>query len=329
MFPQLATGGKSATQNIYTNEFAVFRKVLGETTALADLDFYCSYGCPAAAPQNRFFQGQFSSLYAWSSMGTASYNAGQFVLRHPMSHGFQGDLSYTLGNSIDLGSDAERSNETQGGSGSYITNAFNPAQSRGVSDFDTRHIITANGSYALPFGRGKAFGKDVNRLTDLVIGGWQFASIVRWTSGLPFSLTEGGFTTDWEIASYGIKTGNFKAKKVYNPGNIPSAFGTVLAGQITGSIATGSPLERLPYPGEAGQRNNFRRDGYFGADASLTKPFKITESQLLRFGWEVFNLSNSVRFNGVSGSLTSGTFGNYTSTLTTSRRMQFSLRYSF
>jgi hypothetical protein len=329
MFPQLATGGKSATQNIYTNEFAVFRKVLGETTALADLDFYCSYTCPAAAPQNRFFQGQFSSLYAWSSMGSASYNAGQFVLRHPASHGFQGDLSYTLGNSIDMGSDTERSNETQGGSGSYITNAWNPSQSRGVSDFDTRHLITADGSYLLPFGKGQAFGTHVNRLTDLMIGGWRAASIVRWTSGLPFSLTEGGFTTDWEIASFGIKTGNFKSKKVYNPGNVPNAFGTALASQITGSITGGGPLERLPYPGEAGQRNNFRRDGYFGADASLTKPFKLTESQIIRFTWEVFNISNSVRFNAVTGSLVSGTFGNYSSTLTTSRRMQFSLRYSF
>jgi len=64
-----------------------------------------------------------------------------------------------------------------------------------------------------------------------------------------------------------------------------------LATQITGSITTGGPLERLPYPGEAGQRNNFRRDGYFGADASLTKPFKITESQLVKFGLEIFNLS--------------------------------------
>jgi hypothetical protein len=166
-------------------------------------------------------------------------------------------------------------------------------------------------------------------VTDLLIGGWQAASIVRWTSGLPFSLTEGGFTTDWEIASYGIQTAKFKSKKVYNPGNVPNAFGTALASQITGSISTGGPLERLPYPGEAGQRNNFRRDGNFGVDASLMKPFKITESQLLRFGWEVFNVSNSVRFNAVSGSLVSGTFGNYTSTLTTSRRMQFSLRYSF
>jgi hypothetical protein len=337
MFPQLANvtstscpnPGHTATQAIYCNEFAVFRKVLGETTALADLDFYCSYGCPASAPQNRFFQGQFSSLYAWSSMGTSSYNAGQFVLRHPLTHGFQGDLSYSLGNSMDLGSDAERSNETQGGSGSYITNAWNPSQSRAVSDFDTRHLITADGSYVLPFGQGQAFGSHVNRFTELFIGGWRVASIVRWTSGLPFSLTEGGFTTDWEIASFGIKTGNFKSKKVYNPGNVPNAFGTALASQITGSIATGSPLERLPYPGEAGERNNFRRDGNFGADASLSKPFKITESQALRFSWEVFNLSNSVRFNAVTGSLVSGTFGNYSTTLTTSRRMQFSLRYSF
>jgi hypothetical protein len=173
------------------------------------------------------------------------------------------------------------------------------------------------------------FGGNANRLTDLLIGGWRVASIVRWTSGLPFSLSEGGFTTDWEIASFGVQTAKFKAKKVYNPGGVPNAFGTALATQITGSITNGGPLERLPYPGEAGQRNNFRRDGYFGADASLTKPFKITESQLVRFTWEVFNLSNSVRFNAVSGNLTSGTFGNFSSTLTTSRRMQFSLRYSF
>jgi hypothetical protein len=341
MFPQMASvsnkncpnTSKTATQAIYCNEFAVYRQVLGETTALADLDFYCNYGCPASAPTNRFFQGQFSSLYAWSTIGSSSYNAGQFILRHPLSHGFQGDLSYTLGNSIDMGSDTERSSEKEGangiGPGSYITNAWNPAQTRGVSDFDTRHLITANGSYQLPFGHGKAFGGNANRLTDLLIGGWQAASIVRWTSGLPFSLTEGGYTTDWEISSYGIQTGNFKSKKVYNPGNVPNAFGTALANQITGSITTGGPLIRLPYPGEAGQRNNLRRDGYFGADASLTKPFKITESQLLKFGWEVFNLSNSVRFNQLSSNLTSGTFGNYSSTLTTSRRMQFSLRYSF
>jgi hypothetical protein len=329
LFPQLATSTASATANIYSKEFVPYRKVLGESTALADLDFYCVYGCPANAPQDRFFQGQFSSLYVQSTIGSSSYNAGQFVLRHPLTHGFQSDLSYTLGNSIDEGSDAERDDFALGGVSGYITNSFNPAQSRGVSDFDTRHLITFTGSYVLPFGHGRAFGGNAGKLTELAIGGWRLASITRWTSGLPFSLSEGGYTTDWEIGSYGIKTGAFSAKTSASPTRVPNALPQGLAAQLNNSINTGGPLERLPYPGEAGERNNFRRDGYFGADASLTKPFQITEHQRAQFAWEVFNVSNSVRFNAVTTNLTSGTLGNYSSTLTTSRRMQFSLRYEF
>jgi hypothetical protein len=68
----------------------------------------------------------------------------------------------------------------------------------------------------------------------------------RWTSGVPFSLSEGGFTTNWEIASFDVQTAKFQSKKVYNPGNVPNAFGTALVTQITGSTTTGGPLERLP-----------------------------------------------------------------------------------
>lgn len=326
--------GKSATQNIYALEFSTNRKGLGESTALADLDFFCNYGCPVNAPQNRFYQGQFSSLYVQSTIGSSSYNAGQFVLRHPLSHGAQMDLSYTLGNSIDEGSDAERQtfagNGTgQSGSASYLTNSFDPSQSRGVSVFDTRHLITFTGSYVLPFGKGHAMLGSSGKLVNLAIGGWRLATIDRWTSGLPFSLSEGGYTTDWEIGSYGVKVGQFAAKTVGNANRVPNAFGTALATAINNSINTGGPLERLPYPGEAGQRNNFRRDGYFGADASLTKPFEITEHQRAVFSWEVFNVSNSVRFNSLNANSTSPTLGNYSSTLTTARRMQFSLRYQF
>ena len=329
LFPQLASGGLSATQNIYTKEFVPYRRVLGESTALADLDFYCVYTCPANAPQNRFFQGQFSSLYVQSTIGTSSYNAGQFVLRHPASHGLQTDLSYTYGNSMDLGSDTERDNFALGGVSSYITNAFNPRQSRGLSDFDTRHLITFNGAYSLPFGKGKAFLNNSGYLVNLLAGDWRLASITRWTSGLPFSLTEGGYTTDWEIGSYGVKVGSFSAKTSANANRVPNAFPQGVAAQLSTSIVSGGPLERIPYPGEAGNRNNFRRDGYFGADASLTKPFHFTERHIATFAWEVFNVSNSVRFNGLTTNLTSGSLGNYSSTLTTARRQQFSLRYQF
>ena len=103
---------------------------------------------------------------------------------------------------------------------------------------------------------------------------------------------------------------------------------------ITNGVMNGSPI-RLPYPGEAGQRNNFRGDGYFDIDSGLAKTFKITENQGLKFAWEVFNVTNSARFdvnpsNNIFGTtLTNGSLGVYSRTYTKPRVMQFSLRYDF
>jgi hypothetical protein len=92
---------------------------------------------------------------------------------------------------------------------------------------------------------------------------------------------------------------------------------------------------RFAYPGESGQRNELRGPGYFGIDSSLSKSWKIQESKELTFRWEVFNVSNSVRFdvgtmsfNNASIS-TASTFGRYTQTLTRPRIMQFALRFAF
>ena len=110
MFPFMANidgPGESATQAVYSDEWAPTRYGNGETTALYDLDLYDDPN----GPDFRFFQSQFSSLYAWSSIGTSSYHALQFTLRHPSSHGLTTDVSYTLSKSLDMGSGVERANE--------------------------------------------------------------------------------------------------------------------------------------------------------------------------------------------------------------------------
>ena len=91
---------------------------------------------------------------------------------------------------------------------------------------------------------------------------------------------------------------------------------------------------RHPYPGESGQRNSLRGQGYFGIDSGLQKEWQVKESQILSFSWEVFNVTNAVRFDAAGAAnsfdLTSSTaFGVYNSTLTKPRVMQFMLRYSF
>ena len=348
MFPWMANfdyPGESATQAIYSDEWATSRANLGATTALIDLDFYCgtsfqnpytgdypSYPCPGGF-QSRFWQNQFASLFALSSVGNSYYNAGQVTLRHPSSHGLQFDVSYTLAKSIDMGSDTEAnafgtSLPAPYGLFSIIWNTWKPQLNRGPSDFDTRHLITADYVYQLPFGQGKAVFGSAGPVANALIGGWQLSGILRGTSGLPFTLFEPGYTTNWEYGSAAVTTAEVKMHRHFDANGNPQFFADPDA--INNGVNTGSPV-RFPYPGEAGERNNFRGDGYFSTDTGLDKSWKLGEYGALNFAWQVYNVTNTVRFDpGFIGSgLTGGNLGVATTLLTTPRRMQFSLRYDF
>jgi len=335
VFPQMKNlfyDGESATEATYNAEWAPYRYSYGETTSLADIDFYCGYGGYCDGGQSKFWSSQFSSLYAWSSIGSSYYNAGQVTLRHPSKHGLAADFSYTLAKSIDMGSDSERSDFFGGSGGGFgpIQNTWKPSLNRGVSDFDTRHLITVDWAYALPVGRGHSFLGSTSRALDAVVGGWQWAGIGRWSSGLPFSVYEPGWGTNWELEGWGVRTAPVKTHRHITPGIAPQVQVFADADAINSGVTTGGPI-RLPYPGEAGERNPFRGDGYFNIDSSLSKVWNIADRAKLKLAWEVYNVTNSARFDtyNLNVSLTSGTLGAYGATLTTYRRMQFGLRMDF
>jgi hypothetical protein len=308
---------------------------LNETTALLELDYF---GIPDASDPNAvyyptggqfsFYNPQFATLYIWKSMGAANYHAMQASLRHKMSHGVQFDFNYTFSKSIDLASDAERVG-TIGGTGAQIQNAWNPYQFRAVSDFDATHQFNANWVAALPFGKGRAFGRNSGKALDAIIGGWQLSGLFRLTSGFPFSVTNGfQWPTDWDLSGNVYQIGKVKTGTFHSPTDpsVVSAFSNFDAAQ-------GSFVE--PLPGQAGQRNFLRGPGYFTLDAGLSKRWTMpwTEKQSLQLRWEVFNVLNAVRFDPISINATmdfSGTtFGQYQRLSTSPRVMQFALRYEF
>lgn len=208
-----------------------------------------------------------------------------------------------------------------------------------MSDFDTRHLITADWVYQMPFGRGRAFAAGANALTDAVIGGWQLSGIERWSSGLPFYLYEPGWSTDWQIESFAVKTGPVKQRRYYDSSGNPQFFDdptdintdAIWGGQQAPGQSSPAGNVRLPYPGEAGQRNAFRGDGYYDVDAGLDKTWKIREYGNLKFAWETYNVFNTVRFDPafIGAGLTQGNLGIASSLLTVPRRMQFALRFDF
>jgi hypothetical protein len=101
-------------------------------------------------------------------------------------------------------------------------------------------------------------------------------------------------------------------------------------------------------PGEVGDRNVLRAPGYISLDMGLYKSFRLPwEGHALQFRWEVFNVTNTQRFDGLTisdlslgsdpflGGNPNSDFGRFTSTQAplnetkAGRVMQFALRYTF
>jgi hypothetical protein len=333
----------TATQAMYSLFFC------GATNETTPLFFADVFGFPAfptvngadgANGQLAFYQSQFASLYAWTSGGRSNYNALQLMLRHRATHGLSWDFNYTFSKSIDLTSDAERVNlfEGYGFGGGQVINAFAPGQMRAVSDYDMTHQINTNWVYEFPFGRGKKWGHDWNRGLDAILGGWSWSGLGRWTSGLPFIVQNGfAFPTNWELNGFATTTGsNIKTGTFSDCDGDPNLFGSLAASGGCGNSSLNSDFIsnnfRFPYPGESGNRNQFRGPGYFGIDMALNKSWSVTEKTRLMFNWQVYNITNSVRFDAANAFPTidsAGSFGKFGNTLTRPRVMEFALRLSF
>ena len=325
----------SLVQEIYTI-YSCFPYV--EVLALGWIDYYGGLADGAgnsiyfgnsgsnAVPGGVFLNNQFSSLYAWSSVGNAGYNALQASLRKQIGSGLQFDFNYTFSKSIDITSTATRVGYNGGLFGSSLPNAFAPGQFRGVSDFDTTHQINANWIAELPFGKGRSIGRNAGGVADAFIGGWQLSGLARWTSGFPVSVDNGqSWPTDWNYQGLAQMVNKPQTGVFTQPG------GTINMFADPASVRANDFIH--PFPGQSGSRNIMRGPGFASWDMSLSKRWKLPiEGHSLQFRGEVFNVPNLKRFNVQSNppSLTqTQSFGDYTGLLTQPRVMQFALRYEF
>src|SRR5580698_321969 len=287
---------------------------------------------------NVFYSPQYTSLYGLRTVTNANYNAMEVTLQHKMTHGIQFDFNYTYSHSIDISSDAERVG-AWGGLGGQIINSWDPSAGRASSDFDLRHQLNANFIFELPFGRNRWVARDANRFVDAVIGGWQLSGLARWTSGFPVTVDNGGqYPTNYQLEGHADQTCAVQTGTYYTgPNN--NGVGSTAPNLFANGILAANDFG-YAFPGETGARNNLRGPGFFGVDLGLAKRWKMPwkDTHSLQFRWEVFNVTNSVRFDVQSanayegGSLANGNganFGNFSGTLTNPRIMQFALRYEF
>jgi hypothetical protein len=285
--------------------------------------------------RNIFFHPQYGALSTHSSIGNSNYHAGTLSLRQRLGTSFTADFNYTLSHSHDDASGLQTAAQF---GGVFIQNALRQRDNYAESDFDIRHIINANAVWGLPFGRGRAFFGNVNRVADAFLGGWQMTGIFRWNSGLPIStpFDDARWATNWNAQSNSVRTANIQPCPVRG-----------------GRLFDCNLLEayrsfRNAFPGETGDRNVFRLPGYVNLDMGLTKAFNLpwNENHRLQFRVEAFNVTNTQRMNapdtgsrtGYGLGLDPSTFevddipvnwARFTSIQGAPRVLQFGIRYSF
>jgi hypothetical protein len=315
----------SATQNVYALFLA---NLYNETYALYQLDTpgslpNSSIGAGVNYPAFRYYHDQYSALYAWRSIGFGSFNALEAVYRQHFGGGLRADVNYTYSKSLDITSQAERLGTSAGINYAQIMNSWQPNQLYGASDYDVRHQINTNFVWDLPMGTGKQFLHSANHLMNEVVGGWQTTGIVRWTTGFPFEMNNGGYyPTNWDIQGYGQLVTKIPGR-ANSRGSLTQRFADPAA--VFGSFDHA-------LPGESGTRNPMRGDGYFDWDQGINKTFDLGEHAKLALRWDMFNITNSVRFDPQSISSTLDNpqaFGQATALLTNYRLAQFAARIEF
>ena len=260
---------------------------------------------------------QFTTVQAsFPTGGYSSYHSFQLKVEKRMSHGLTALLSFTGQKSIDDFSQISNVGNQAGG----IQNIYDDQQQRGVSSNDRSRRLVISGTYELPFGRGKAFGKNWNRAVDSLIGEWQVNGIYTYQTGFPISVTAANNCTGCSIQTL-RPNNNGQSAELSGPisQRLNQYFNTSVFSQPA-AFTFGSTGRTLP---------DVRAPSGQNIDFSLFKNFKPMERLTAELRAEAYNLLNQVVFAGPGTGINSNAFGVISSQGNSPRTIQFGLKLLF
>ena len=282
-------------------------------------------------PSNQRRNPNFGYILTHNTDANSSYNSLQVTLRKRYSNGLQFLGSYTWGHSIDAGSQqwgSEGRNNPQNS-----TSLYDRKFDMGDSIFDVRNSFSFNAIYELPF------ANNLDGAAKHILGGWEVNSILVLSGGNPTTIIT-GFNRSRSVDTRNPDRPNLKSGFSGNPNSGFSAG----CGKITAGTQLGTPdlwfdpcAFELPLEGTLGDlgRSTVRGQGVVQLDFGLSKRFEIKEGIGGQFRAEFFNIINRANFAHPSASIFTGSggrrgnTGRISRTVTTSRQIQFALKFTF
>jgi outer membrane receptor protein involved in Fe transport len=264
------------------------------------------------------------------SSANSSYHALQLEAQKRFSKGLFLNVAYTFAKSIDDNSDVlgVLINDT-----SAQQDPRNNRNNRAPSQFDLRHVLVVTHDWELPW-----FKNSSHLLVKEVLGGWGFSGISTFRTGFPVNLFAGPRLglTDPIVALGGVAVDrpNINGPVSFNPkpaGSAGSPFGVAAVNGVNVSTYATSLGLSQPLLGNFGNlgRNSFRLNGLHNFDWNVYKNFRIGERANFQLRGEFYNLFNNVSFSTVTNTITSASFGDYTTVAQNARTIQLGARFVF
>lgn len=207
---------------------------------------------------------------------------------------------------------------------------YNRPLGYGNSDLVTRQQFVWAPTWEIPFGRGRSFGKNMNRVVDAVAGGWNISGVTTIYSGRPN-------TPSANIAGVRPNAGpsgrvNVGSKDIYD-----NAKGDRTQ-WYTGCTYDVFNSGNCPYFGKPADNtfgnypiNTVYGPAFFNQDISLAKQFRLTENSRFQLRGEAFNAFNHANLGDPNWNITDANAGQINGLAPNyqMRRLQFAARIDF
>ncbi len=246
---------------------------------------------------------QFGDITTTNNDGKSMYHSGQFSMNKRFSQGYTVQASYTFSKWLQ---------ETQ-----YL-NAGDAEPTRMISDQDAPHRFSMSGSVDLPFGKGRRFFSDANRLVNAIVGGFQVQGVYNFQTGFPIEFGTNLFYNGGDI---NIERSDRTTSRYFNA----SVFTSLLNSNATNS-APAFQLRTLPL-----RFTDIRRDNINQFDVSLLKNVQLNETMRIQLRAEFINALNEPYFGAPVVNPTLTTFGQLASANQENyaRRAQLGIKFFF
>jgi Carboxypeptidase regulatory-like domain len=259
-------------------------------------------GAGAGYPINFFQSNPYSGGYSSGELyseGYSNYDGLQIDLRQGAWHGLQYDANYTWSHGLGM----ESPNSWTGAFNAFTLR--NLRESYGPTVFDLRNVFHANGTYALPVGRGRTY-LNHNRVLDALVGGYTLGTVVTWQSGAP-ALLGGGYLTFNDYGDGGIHLNGVTSSQLQTNITVRQVPGQPFANLLSskyltpGAGANQTFLTSNETAGTFGQRVYLHGPPQFYQDMALTKLFPIHERLTFDLQASFINAWNHPVFGNADG----------------------------